>query len=133
MNLRRTIILAMFAVGTASIGYAQHSQTGYVYTMTNGVQNTILVGQRSADGRIYPAATPTVSTGGAGTGANLGSSGALALTKGGRWLFAVNAGSNTISVLRQGRTGLKLVTTAPSGGTFPASVAVSGDLDLRAQ
>ena len=36
-------------------------------------------------------------TGGLGTGAGLGSQGALAFSDNGRWLFAVNAGSNDIS------------------------------------
>ncbi|MGI8772631.1 MAG: lactonase family protein, partial [Acidobacteriaceae bacterium] len=79
-----------------------------------------------AYGRLSLSAT--VPTGGAGTGAGIGSSGALALSEDGRWLFAVNAGDNTISLLKWRSTGLKLVDTVPSGGALPVSVAVSGDL-----
>jgi 6-phosphogluconolactonase (cycloisomerase 2 family) len=94
--------------------------------MANTSQNAILVFQRLEDGKLLP--TETVSTGGAGTGANFGSNGALALTQDGRWLFAVNAGSNSVSVLEQRATGLALVDTVLSGGTLPESVAVSGNL-----
>ena len=40
----------------------------------------------------------------------------------------MNAGSNTVSLLEQRTSGLKLVDTVSSGGTLPESIAVSGDL-----
>ena len=126
MNLRRLIAIPMLSLALASVSHAQESRSGFVYTMTNAVQNTILVFHRSGDGQLSPVAT--VPTGGAGTGANFGSNGALALSKDGRWLFAVNAASNSVSVLEQRSTGLTLVSTTPSGGTLPESVAVNGDL-----
>ena len=126
MNLKRIIALAMLILGSISISQAQENRRGFVYTMANAAENAILVFQRSADGRLSQAAT--VPTGGAGTGANFGSQGALALSKDGRWLFVVNAGSNSVSVLEQGSTGLTLAHTVASGGTLPESIAVSGDL-----
>src|SRR5439155_13698791 len=64
-----------------------------------------------------------------GTGASLGSQGALAVARGGRWLLAVNAGSNSVSALKVTMTlGVRLVNTVSSGGTEPVSVAVQGDL-----
>jgi len=53
----------------------------------------------------------------------------LALTKDGHLLFAVNAGSNTISALRVTKHSLKLVgTPTSSGGVFPNSLAVHGNV-----
>src|SRR3989454_12680599 len=70
----------------------------------------------------------TVATGGTGTGSGLGSQGALALSDDGRWLFAVNAGSNDVSIFRVGPAGLSLTSRIPSGGTQPVSLTVHGNL-----
>jgi 6-phosphogluconolactonase (cycloisomerase 2 family) len=69
-----------------------------------------------------------VATGGAGSGAGLGSQGALALSGDGRWLLAVNAGSNDVSLLRVTSQGLYLADIEPSGGTGPVSVTESKGL-----
>jgi len=66
------------------------------------------------------------STGGTGTGAGLGSQGALVLDGG--LLFAVNAGSNDISVLSVGENGLTLIDKKSSGGTMPVSLTTHGRL-----
>jgi 6-phosphogluconolactonase len=126
MNLRRIAALTLLAAGAASISFAQDSTGGFVYTMTNATQNTILVFQRSGDGTL--SSDTTVPTGGNGTGSNFGSNGALALSAEGRWLFAANAGSNSVSVFEQRSTGLQLTFIIASGGNFPESIAVSGDL-----
>ncbi len=126
MNLRRIAAIAVLAAGTASISFAQDSPSGFVYTMTNATENAILAFHRSGDGNLSQATS--VPTGGSGTGSNFGSNGALALSADGRWLFAVNAASNSISVLEQRSTGLQLTTTIASGGNLPESIAVSGDL-----
>jgi len=64
---------------------------GAVYTLTNQVAgNAVAVFTRGADGRLTAAGT--VATGGAGTGASLGSQSAVSLSNDGRRLFAVNAG-----------------------------------------
>src|SRR5437588_6311915 len=68
-----------------------------VYTLTNQVAgNGVAVFTRAADGTL--SAAGRVATGGTGTGAGLGSQGAVALSDDGRWLFAVNAGSHDVSV-----------------------------------
>jgi 6-phosphogluconolactonase (cycloisomerase 2 family) len=89
--------------------------------MTNAADgNAVMVFDRLADGRLVPART--VSTGGAGTGAGLGSQGGLVLSHNERWLLAVNAGSDSITVLEIRRRGLRLVDVQPSGGTRPVSI-----------
>jgi 6-phosphogluconolactonase len=98
---------------------------GAVYTLTNrAAGNAVAVFDRAADGSL--ASAGTVSTGGLGTGAGLGSQGALVLDRG--RLLAVNAGSNTISLLRAGPSGVSLEDVAPSGGVRPISVTVRGRL-----
>ena len=58
----------------------------------------------------------------------LGSQGALALDGTGRFLFAVNAGNNTVSSFRVKRGDMTLASVLPSGGVRPVSVAISGNL-----
>jgi 6-phosphogluconolactonase (cycloisomerase 2 family) len=52
----------------------------------------------------------------------------LILNGTGSLLLAVNAGSNELSSLRAGIPGLQVLSKVPSGGTFPNSVALNGDL-----
>ena len=58
----------------------------------------------------------------------LASQGALALTDDGRAVVAVNAGSDSVSLLRIGDDELRLRSVVPSRGAFPSSVAVHGAL-----
>ncbi len=100
---------------------------GAVYTEMNGAAgNAIAVFRRAADGTLTPAGL--VPTGGTGTGAGLGSQGAVILSEDGRRLFAVNAGSSDISVFDIGPHGLTLVSRTPSGGVMPISLTLHGNL-----
>jgi 6-phosphogluconolactonase (cycloisomerase 2 family) len=100
---------------------------GNVYTLTNQVAgNAVAVFSRGADGRLTAAGT--VATGGTGTGASLGSQGAVALSNDGRMLFAVNAGSNDVSVFTVSPAGLTLTSRTASGGTLPISLSVHGNV-----
>jgi hypothetical protein len=102
----------------------------YVYDNTAGA-NTIAAFDRHADGTLTPEAGSPFAAGGAGTGAGLASQGALQISPDGRFLIAVDAGSNQISVLRIRHDGsLSLVPggVVSSGGDQPVSVAVHGDL-----
>jgi len=84
----------------------RHSSTATVITVrapstpiTNQVAgNAVAVFARSDDGTLTPAGN--FATGGTGTGAGLGSQGAVTLSDDGRLLFAVTAGSNDVSVFR---------------------------------
>jgi hypothetical protein len=100
----------------------------YVNDNTKGT-NTIGAFDRHADGSLTPVAGSAFGAGGAGTGAGLASQGAIQITPDGRFLIAVDAGSNQISVLRIHFDGsLSLVSVTGSGGTLPDSVAVHGHL-----
>jgi 6-phosphogluconolactonase (cycloisomerase 2 family) len=105
---------------------------GHVYVNDNTAgTNTIGVFDRHADGTLTPHAGSPFAAGGAGTGAGLASQGALQISPDGRFLLAVDAGSNQISVLRIKPGGsLRLVPggVVPSGGVLPVSVTTHRDL-----
>jgi 6-phosphogluconolactonase len=106
---------------------ARGSFGGAVYTMSNAADgNTVLTFNRLADGRLLPAgATPS---GGNGTGSGLGNQGGLVLTRNERWLLAINAGSDTVTVFEVGPFGLRSRDVEPSGGTQPISIATHRNL-----
>jgi 6-phosphogluconolactonase len=98
-----------------------------VYTETNAADgNEILVYRRDRSGDLQLA--HHVPTRGLGSGAPLGNQGALALSRDGRRLYAVNAGSNDISVFAIAGNRPVLVQKVPSGGEKPISIALHGDL-----
>ena len=127
----RTIALAIAAAAAAAFSWsgdaADPDAPGAVYTLTNSpAGNAVVVYDRAGDGTLTPAGSYT--TGGLGTGAGLGSQGAVIVSDDGRLLFAVNAGSNSVSSFRVRPSGLELADTAASGGTMPTSVAFSRGL-----
>ena len=88
--------------------------------------NAVLLFPRAGDGTLgSPTSFPT---GGLGSGSGLGNQGALALSSGGRLLFAVNAGSDEISAFRVDGNALTALGNVGSGGDLPISLALSGDL-----
>jgi 6-phosphogluconolactonase len=101
-----------------------------MYAMTNAAEgNEILVYAQSGDG--VPRLVGRVTTGGRGSGGKatspvdaLGSQGSLLLSEDGRWLFAVNAGSDEISSLEVTPGGLVLRDKVSSEGEFPVSLAL---------
>jgi 6-phosphogluconolactonase (cycloisomerase 2 family) len=106
---------------------ASAASAGAVYTLTNSSSgNAVMMFNRSVTGQL--SAGGTVTTGGTGSGAGLGSEGALALDASNRYLFAVNAGSGSVSVFAVTASGLALVSTTPSGGQNPISLTIFGNL-----
>jgi 6-phosphogluconolactonase len=96
---------------------------GVVYASSNAMAgNQVMRFERAADGTLNAAGV--IATGGTGTGAGLGSQGAVTLSTNNRWLFVVNAGSNDVSVIRIGSSGWEVTDREPSGGTMPISVTV---------
>ena len=121
--------LAGPAVGSASADSPAHV-AGHVYVNDNTAgTNTIAAFNRHADGSLTPVDGSPFPAGGAGAGKGLASQGAVQVTDNGRYLLAVDAGSNQVSVLRIEHDGsLRLVSVASSGGALPDSVTVHGDL-----
>ncbi len=100
----------------------------YLYTESNNVdKNSILMYSIMSNGDLHY--DGSVESGGAGTGAPLGSQGALAIDKNHNWLYAVNAGGNSVSSFRINHDGsLTLFATVSSGGVGPNSLSVYGNL-----
>jgi 6-phosphogluconolactonase len=121
--------LAVLPTGGAS---AASGVVGHVYVNDNtGGVNTIGAFDRHADGTLTPMPGSPFLADGAGTGRGLASQGSLQRSGDGRYLLAVDAGSNQISVLRIKPDGsLQAVGGGPvsSNGVNPISIAVHGDL-----
>ncbi len=107
------------------------NSTGAVYAMTNEADgNQIMVYKRAADGTLTPG--KSFATGGRGSGTFENSANGLILGEQSpnnlngslQYLFATNAGSNSISVLQVKSSGLTLVDVEPSNGDHPISVTV---------
>ncbi len=126
---------AMLAVvgGAAAKDHSQSSPVlGQIYVNDNTAgENTVGGFDRHADGTLTPLAGSPFAIGGAGPGHALASQGSIELSADGRYLLAVDAGSNQISVLRIKPNGsLQQAEGSPvsSGGVNPVSIAVSGGL-----
>ena len=126
-TLSLAAVLAVAALTFAASASADGDRgRGAVYTLTNAASgNAVAVFERSANGLLTP--DGSVSTGGRGTGAGLGSQGALVLDH--DRLFAVNAGSNTISSLEvDNGNDVELEDVASSRGVRPISLTVHGSI-----
>ena len=124
-------MLAVLCMATLLVSNPGHALAdddhGAVYAMTNTPgNNAILVFSRGEDGGLTQ--TGMVPTGGSGTGSGLGSQGSVVLSENQRWLFAVNAGSNEVSVFALKDGDLRLTDKVASGGVMPISLTVSKDL-----
>ena len=114
---------------------AGHSpgRAGEVFVQTDAVTgNAVAVYDRAADGTLQAAGTyATGGLGGALGGAvvdHLSSQGSLAYDRARGLLYAVNAGSNAITVFSVYGDHLVRRQVIPSGGTFPVSITVHGNL-----
>jgi 6-phosphogluconolactonase len=130
------LMLPAFSTTTFAEGpKPKNFRAGAVYVLTNQVNNEVAVFRRTAKGRLtFAEAFPT---GGAGDPVPQGmdpptdplaSQGALIIGPGNRFLFAVNAGSNQISVLKIKKNRLTMVDLVDSGGIRPISLALHDDL-----
>lgn len=113
---------------------ARTGSSGFVYVMTNDPQgNAVVQFRRSSTGALTRVGeVSTGGLGGTGNGAGaldpLGSQDSLLLGGAGALLLAVDAGSDEVSALSVSGSGLHLLNTVSSGGSFPNSVALHGNL-----
>ena len=111
----------VLAAAWSSSAMASHGG-GSLYTQTNDPNgNSVQRFDRAADGSLTPAGS--FATGGAGLADLGGRQGAVELSGDGRHLYAVNAGSDTVSVFRTGGRDMRLIDTVASRGVAPASIA----------
>jgi 6-phosphogluconolactonase len=126
--IRGLVTIALSVGAITSTMYAAENGAGSsstVFVMTNDtVKNKVLAYQRLNDGSF--ASRGSFATGGRGSGGTtdpLQSQGSLTLSGDHHLLFAINAGSGTISSFDL-RGGLPvLVDQEPTGGAFPVAVA----------
>jgi 6-phosphogluconolactonase len=124
------VMIATLLIGFSLAAGAGPGAVGAVYSMTNADDgNEVVVYNRAANGALT--LVGPVPTGGNGFGAGidpLGSQGSLTLSPDGRWLLAVNAGSNDVSVFQVSPQGIELVDVVSSGGNFPVSLTIFHNL-----
>ncbi len=120
--------ISLFGAAASAGASTPSPVVGYTYVNDNtATANTIAGFDRHADGSLTPIPGSPFAAGGAGLGSGLASQGAIQVTSDGRYLLAVDAGSNQISVLRITANGVPVLVRGPvsSGGIQPVSVAVS--------
>lgn len=124
---------ASAATGHSGAAYRTGSTSGVVFVQNdNPTGNTVVAYHRTADGGLAKVGSyPTGGLGGALSGSvvdHLASQGSLSYDRSSRSLYAVNAGSDTLTSYRV--TGDRLVhrQVLPTGGDFPVSVAAHGNL-----
>lgn len=129
-------VLGLSDAAAANNGFS--ALVGNVYAMDNDpVENRLVAYGRYANGRLR--LFGSVRTGGVGGNDTInplgdgfdpiGSQDPIVLSEDGRFLYLVNIGTHDISVFYLTRRGLPiLIQRLPSGGFFPSSLAVDGDL-----
>lgn len=126
------LLAAPAAASAAPVSHdVQHGPASPVFVLANQASgNAVAVYDRGADGTL--AAVGRFATGGDGgslTGSvvdHLASQGALTYDRSAHLLYAVNAGSNTLTVFNVTGDKLHRVQIVNSGGSFPVSVAAHG-------
>jgi 6-phosphogluconolactonase len=127
------VAVAVVSSGAASAGGAWKSRVvGHVYINDNTApDNTVAGFDRHADGSLTAIPGSPFAVGGSGAGSPNASQGSLQLSADGRYLLAVDAGSNQVSVLRVRANGsLEAAAGSPiaSGGVDPVSIGVDRNL-----
>ena len=121
--------IGLFSVAASASADGTSPVVGYTYVDDNTTTpaNTIAGFDRHADGSLSPIPGSPFPAGGMGLGYGLASQGAIQVTSDGRYLLAVDAGSNQVSVLRITENGVPVLVgqPVPSGGITPVSIAVS--------
>jgi 6-phosphogluconolactonase (cycloisomerase 2 family) len=131
VTLAVTVVLAGGAAAAPG-GPPRSLVIGHVYVNDNTAPvNTVAGFDRHADGTLTAMQGSPFVVGGSGTGHPDASQGSLQLSDDGRFLLAVDAGSDQISVLRVEHDGsLRPAVESPvsSGGVDPVSIGVHGNL-----
>lgn len=126
----RPILAGLFALMAVAVtpaaALAKPDANGYVYVNDNTAgTNTIAGFARQSDGSLIPLPGSPFKAGGAGSGSGLASQGAIQVSSDGRYVLAVDSGSNDVSVLRirpDGSLALVHQGVVSSGGNFPVSL-----------
>lgn len=133
LNVTRSLLLFAVGVGAASttLASAQPNNTGAVFVMTNAAdKNEVIAFERTANGTLGESVSyDTHGRGSGGITDPLESQGSLTLSQDHSLLFAVNAGSGSITVFNVHKNGaLNFLSKTPSGGAQPSAVTQFGGL-----
>ncbi len=119
---------AALVLAIPGMAAASDAHRSFVYTETNASTGNAVMAFAVGDGGNLTS-IGSFSTHGTGTGVGLATQGEVILAGGGRWLLAVNAGSNDVSVFRVAGDGhLILTSRVGAGGTDPVSLTASGNV-----
>jgi 6-phosphogluconolactonase (cycloisomerase 2 family) len=128
---RHTIASTLLVIALIAINpqQSQAQSSGAVFVMTNAAEtNQVIAYARDSSGKLSTGVA--YNTGGLGSGGTLsplGSQGGLTLCQDHTMLFAVNAGSGTLSVFGVDGAALFLLETIPTNGSEPVAVAQQGN------
>ncbi|HEV2006671.1 MAG TPA: beta-propeller fold lactonase family protein, partial [Candidatus Limnocylindrales bacterium] len=121
-------LVALLTILVVAPAAAAGPTAGAVYTLTNSAAgNAVIAYSRSSNGSLSPLGTfATGGLGGPGVG---GGQGSVTLSGDGRWLLAVNAGSDEITSFAVGADHrLAFADRIWSGGDHPISVTIGNGL-----
>ncbi len=126
--------LAISLAGTVPVFAQANDPAGAVYIMSNSsIENQVIAYNRASDGSLT--LVGSFATGGLGSGVGLtvppdplGSQNSLIVSPDGKWVFAVNAGSDEISSLKVTSQGLSLADVVSSRGGYPVSLTYQDGL-----
>ena len=136
-SLRKLVLFGLTAAAFGPGAAAAQAGNGAVYTQTNEIPtNRIVAFDRLGNGQLQERErVPPGGSGGRqpqpacevppGGCPMLDTQGSVQVTDNGKLVFAVNAGSDTISSFRETKSGLQLVDQEPSGGDFPQSLTIT--------
>ncbi len=132
VGVAAAVVVAPAAAAHAEVGH-NNTPARAVFVQTNDpTGNAVLVYNRAGNGTLSAAGTyQTGGDGGAQSGAvvdPLASQGSVAYDAATHVLIVANAGSDTVSVFGVDGDALTLRQVVSSGGAFPTSIAVRGDL-----
>ena len=140
MNLRRALmlfILTIFAFSTTVSADSEREQergelvrnktAGAVFAMTNASEGNAIITYRRAENGTLTRLKKSVPTRGLGIGVDTDTQGPLRLSANNRFLYAVNPGSDNISVFAVYGTILKFLQIIPAGDQ-PLSLTIHGNL-----
>jgi hypothetical protein len=133
LSVAAAVLIAAPASASAPVSQNSKSDGAAVFVQSdNPAGNTVVAYDRAADGSLRQAGVyPTGGLGGVLAGSavdHLASQGSLAYDRAHGLLYAVNAGSDTITVFAVHGDRLQLTRVLSSGGTFPVSITVHDDV-----
>jgi len=128
IGVSHSMLMVMVGIGAASPFLSAaplKGDAGAVYVMTNDAnKNEVIAYERDAEGKLSDEVRyDTDGRGSGGTTDPLEAQGSLTLSQDHSVLFAVNAGSGTVSVFQVRKSDLLLLGKKASGGSQPVAVA----------